>query len=93
MIALDTSFVVKFVRQELSINFFDDEKRFITTDLFDYEFANVMWKTAKNQILSTSDVRNCFASVDAIGIERYRSDTMNPFLYATETGLTTYDAS
>ncbi|MDR2682222.1 MAG: type II toxin-antitoxin system VapC family toxin [Holosporaceae bacterium] len=93
MIVLDTSFVVKFVRQELLISFFDDEKKIITTDLFDYEFANVMWKTAKYQALSAGDIRNCFAFVDAIGIERYRSDPMKLFLYATETGLTAYDAS
>jgi predicted nucleic acid-binding protein len=75
------------------MNFFDDDKRFITTDLFDYEFANVMWKTAKRQALSTGAVKNCFAAVDALGIERHRSDPMKLFLYAVETGLTAYDAS
>jgi predicted nucleic acid-binding protein len=75
------------------MNFFDDDKKFITTDLFDYEFANVMWKTAKRQALSTDDVRNCFASVDALGIERHESDLMKLFLCAIETGLTVYDAS
>lgn len=93
MIVLDTSFIVMFVRQELSMNFFDDDKKFITADLFDYEFANVMWKTAKYQDLSISNVRNYFASVDSLGIERHKSDPMKLFLYAMETGLTAYDAS
>lgn len=93
MVVLDTSFVVKFVRQELSISFFDDDIKFITTDLFDYEFTNVMWKTAKYQGLSTSEIRSFFASVDSLGIERQRTEPMKLFLYATETGLTAYDAS
>jgi predicted nucleic acid-binding protein len=75
------------------MNFFDDNKRFITTDLFDYEFANVMWKTAKRQGLSVDDVKHCFTSVDALGIERHESDPMRLFLCAIETGLTAYDAS
>jgi predicted nucleic acid-binding protein len=93
MVVLDTSFIVKFVRQELSMSFFDDDKKFITADLFDYEFANVMWKTARHQALSANDVRNYFAAVDVLGIERHRSDPMKLFLYAVETGLTAYDAS
>jgi predicted nucleic acid-binding protein len=93
MVVLDTSFAVKFVRQELSMSFFDGDIRFITTDLFDYEFTNVMWKTAKHQGLSTGDVRSFFASVDSLGIERQRTEPMKLFLYATETGLTACDAS
>ncbi len=93
MVVLDTSFVVKFVKQEVPIIFFEEDKKFITTDLFDYEFANVMWKTAKYQGLSTSDVRAFFTLVESLEIERYKTDAMQLFSYATKTGLTAYDAS
>jgi len=93
MVVLDTSFIIKFVRKEVSIDIFNDDEKFITTHLLDYEFANVMWKMAKHQGLSTIDVKNFFASVDAIGIEKHQSNPMKLFLYATETGLTAYDAS
>lgn len=93
MIVLDASFVVKFVRQEIPLDFFDNNKKFITPDLFDYEFANIMLKTAKFQGLSTSDVKNYFAAVDVLGIERYKSEPIKLFLYAFETGLTAYDSA
>lgn len=93
MVVLDTSFIVKFVRKEVSINIFNDDEKFITTYLFDYEFTNVMWKLAKHQGLSASDIKNFFASVDVIGIEKHQSDLLKLFLYATETGLTAYGAS
>jgi predicted nucleic acid-binding protein len=93
MIVLDVSFVIKLLSQEVSINTFNPEDKFITPELFDYEFANVLWKAAKYKGLSISEIRNLFASVDSLGIERQNSDSMKLFLCATETGLTAYDAS
>jgi predicted nucleic acid-binding protein len=93
MIVPDVSFVIKLLNREVSINIFKPEEKFISPDLFDYELANVLWKAAKHKGLSVSEVKNLFASVNSLGIERYKSDPLKLFLCATETGLTAYDAS
>jgi predicted nucleic acid-binding protein len=93
MIVLDTSFVIKLIKQEVTINIFKNDEKLITTDLLDYEFANVMWKTAQYENLSIADAKNFFEAVKTLGIERHKSDPLELFLYATKTGLTAYDAS
>jgi predicted nucleic acid-binding protein len=93
MIVLDVSFAVKLLNQDISINIFKPTDKFIAPDLFDYELVNVLWKTAKHKGLSSSEARNFFASLDSLDIERRKTDLMKLFLYATEMGLTAYDAS
>jgi predicted nucleic acid-binding protein len=93
MIVLDVSFVIKLLNQEVSINIFKSEDNFIAPELFDYELANVLWKAARYKGLSVSEIKDLFASVNSLGIEKQKSDPMELFLYATETGLTAYDAS
>jgi predicted nucleic acid-binding protein len=46
MIILDTSFIIKLIKQEITISIFKNDGKIITADLFDYEFANIMWETA-----------------------------------------------
>jgi predicted nucleic acid-binding protein len=93
MIVSDVSFVIKLLNQEVSINIFEPEDKFIAPELFDYELANVLWKAARHKGLSVSEVKSLFASVNSLGIEKQKSDPMKLFLCATETGLTAYDAS
>ena len=93
MIVLDASFVMKLLTREISIDIFDPEEKFIAPELFDYEITNIFWKLAKVRDLSISAVRNFLATVRSLGIERQKPDMMKIFMFASETGLTAYDAS
>lgn len=93
MIVVDTSFVVKLLNEEISIDLFDSKERFIAPDLFDYEIASVLWKYSKFEGLDVSVVKKNLLQVKALEIELQHPDVLEVFLLAKKTGLTAYDAS
>lgn len=93
MIVVDTSFVVKLLNEEISIDLFDSTERFIAPDLFDYEIASVLWKYSKFEGLDVSVVKKNLLQVKALEIELQHPDVLEVFLLAKKTGLTAYDAS
>lgn len=93
MIVLDTSFVAKLLMREVSINVCNASEYFITSDLFDYEIANVLWKIARYQNLSKTEIMPLFQAIDSLSIRREKTEPHRLFLCALETGLSAYDSA
>ena len=93
MIIVDTSFVFKLLNEEISIDLFNSDEKFVAPDLFDYEIANVLWKFSKFGGLDVSVVKKNLLQIKMLEIELQHPDTFEVFLLAQKTGLTAYDAS
>lgn len=93
MIVLDTSFVAKLLMREVSIDIFNTTEYFITSDLFDYEIANVLWKIARYQSLSKTEIMPLFQAIDILSMCREKTEPHKLFLCALETELSAYDSA
>ncbi|GHU20487.1 ribonuclease VapC9 [Alphaproteobacteria bacterium] len=92
MIVVDTSFVIKLLKQEIPVEILGEE-RLMAPQLFDYEFSNVIWKMVKLSHFPASEAQNFFNAVEKLNIEKSPVDLLRLFHYACATGLTAYDAS
>jgi predicted nucleic acid-binding protein len=81
------------LKREISADVLPREESLTAPQLFDYEFANALWKTSKFSNLSQVEAKNFFEAVEKLDIEKVAVDSFELFRFARETGLTAYDAS
>jgi predicted nucleic acid-binding protein len=93
MTVLDTSFIVKLLKQEVSVEIFDKSEKFLAPDLLDYELANVIWKTVRFCNVSAEEGKLLLDAAERLNIEKHKINPYQMFFYAYEKELTAYDAA